>query len=393
MKGHGIAMAVVLATICGTGCTYNKKAIGNEDDKVGAIRMLREYKERISRTIDIWNPGKSVGAEKTNAMVGEKWDIYIGSIDNPVGGKSVAKRLKKIDITPAGADKSSEMRIYDPHLRIDEQQRNAYILVEPCYFKGEPRRYDCDIQEIRVELAKWDSKEILRAKGKILVDPEFKVSFPQVYEVGKRRFMSLESGQEKSVYSYEIGLGAGGYKIGRQKKVITAREEIYDPIVFSEAGKAWLLANTKDRLVVCEAELGRMGMIADTVFKWDTDCKEHELGLRRYERNAGTLFRKNGAIYRFTMNNSESYGKSIDLTKITRLDKNDFRQELVENDFAKASIESEISGAVKYHHASIVKKKGAHGYYIAIDAAVPTYTYTHGKKFTQVRTGWNKIRR
>ena len=85
------------------------------------------------------------------------------------------------------------------------------------------------------------------------------------------------------------------------------------------------------------------------------------------------------------MNNSDVYGKSIDLVTINKLDLNDYEQQVIKKNILQSELKFIDEDIIKYHHISIVDKND-NIFTILIDTATKNITRMHGKKIVPFKS-------
>lgn len=315
-----------------------------------------------------------------DVLVGETWDIYLLRVKGLLTNKPEIVSHKLLQLEPENIVSGSELRSYDPtYIKSKSNNDISFIAYEPCYFKNDLKdiKYDCNLQFFNLahKEFKIDNKKI---ETKIFFDPDYKVSFPSEFSVNNQTYYLFESANEKEVkITDENKMNA--------KSILKYNVGIYDPIVLKDEKIFYLIGNTENNkennLVICQSKKSKF--IKNKEFE-NKNCAEYDFGNSRYERNAGSIFIEDGRIYRFTMNNSTTYGKSVDLVEITNLSKQNYQQEPIFNDILSKELLKIDTNIIKYHHISIIDKEPNNTHLIIIDAAKPTFNRIHGKKIQKI---------
>ena len=311
-----------------------------------------------------------------DVLVGETWDIYLLRVKGLLTNKPEIVNHKLLLLEPDNIVKGSELRSYDPtYIKSKSNKYNAFIIYEPCYFKNDLKglKYDCNLQYFYLNTKDFKNYD-KKIKTKIFFDPDYKVSFPTEFSVYNQTYYLFESANEKEVKIIDKNTT-------NAKSILKYNLGIFDPIVLKDDNNLYLIGNTENNFVICQTTKNKF--IQKKAFK-NENCEEYDLGQSRYERNAGSIFNENGKTYRFTMNNSKTYGKSVDLVEITNLNKQNFQQKIIKNNFLLNELLKIDKNIIKYHHISIIEKESKNTHLIIIDAAKPNFSRIHGKKIQKI---------
>ena len=321
-------------------------------------------------------------------LVGMKWDIYLAEIENLISPKPIIKNIKKLNIIPENALINSEIRNYDPFvISFGEANDTINVLFESCYFDNQSLIqkpiYKCDIQIVDFNYKSEINEKLFKSKK--LFSPEFKVSFPYPAKIlGKSGFL-VESATEAETRFITFE----GNLIKEEKdlnQIVIAKDfrGYYDPALITIENDHYLLISNQEHTLLCNTKnINRENINRknDDEYLFNSDnCKEYEFGEKRFERNAGSIFKFNSKIYRFTMNNQKTYGESVDLVEIQKINSKNFTQKVIKKNFLKNQFNKLGYDFSKYHHISIIGDINQDTTFILFDAAVPFYNYDHGKK-------------
>jgi len=142
---------------------------------------------------------------------------------------------------------------------------------------------------------------VIQENGKTFVMPE-------MAEHGSQQLLELDQNQNVTNKHHLLGL---------------EHEKLIDPILLHQDSNWWLFA-------------GRRGTEFDHLFLWSSSnlfgpYKEHQMNPIVIDpsraRNGGAILRIDNELFRVGQNNCREYGDGITVSKITRLDHDDFREE------------------------------------------------------------------
>ena len=360
----------------------------NDIDKATSVRSNGPLKLHYNIDENILSVTSNFIRRNSSILVGQKWDIYIAEIENFISPKPIIKNIKKLNIIPENALINSEFRNYDPFvISFDEANNTINVLYESCYFDSKSLIlkpiFKCDIQIVNFNYKSEINEKLLKSKK--LFSPKYKVSFPYPVEIlGKRGFLVESASEEETrLISFEGNLINAKNDLNQ---IVIAKDfkGYYDPALITIENDHYLLISNQEHLLVCNSKKINSKNINrrnDDEYLFNSEnCKEYELGDKRFERNAGSIFKFNSKIYRFTMNNQKTYGESVDLVEIQEINPKNLTQKVIKKNFLKNEFKKLGYDFSKYHHISLIGDINKDTTYILFDAAVPFYSHSHGKK-------------
>lgn len=150
----------------------------------------------------------------------------------------------------------------------------------------------------------------------------FHLSYPQVFKAGGAFFMVPESRQAKEIRLYQ----AQDFPLKWKLKKIIKQGEYSDPTLAFYDRRWWVFAN-----------IAPYGLAILSASRLDGDFVFHKsspfyLGDSSRARPAGRILTIDGKLHRFVQDNRSGYGKSVRLTKVTKLNLHEFEEEILKPD-------------------------------------------------------------
>ena len=275
---------------------------------------------------------------KNKAIWGQKKKYSIGlykgdSIFNltPIKNNPI---LTKFDVTDVVAS-----FVADPF--IIKKDNKYYLFME---VKSKRKR---DIGEIG--LAIGDNLETLKYQ-KIIIQEDFHLSYPYIFEYKNEFFMFLESGENKDLRLYKAKNFPFEWEL---HKTFLEGKRLADPT---------LIYLDKFYLFVTNMDNNSLDIYTSTNLETLNFHSSHYKNDTSKNRNGGRIFIDNEKIYRFVQNCKNYYGEKVDMYEITKLNNNEFEEK-----FIKTILSPSKSGwnAKQMHNIDILKENNK--YYAIVD--------------------------
>lgn len=159
----------------------------------------------------------------------------------------------------------------------------------------------------------------------VVLEREYHLSYPFVFEYEGRLFMLPESAANRTVELYRCTRFPDQWEHAR-----TLFHDIYavDATLLQHAGKAWLFANVKDE---GGSSLNALHVywaaspLSETWHPHPANPVVRDIGSAR---PAGRIFVQDGKLIRPSQDSSRRYGRSLKFNHITRLDETGYSEEL-----------------------------------------------------------------
>ncbi len=172
----------------------------------------------------------------------------------------------------------------------------------------------------RIAIAEFDGEKIINKK--IILDDKKHLSYPFVIHHEGLIYMICESVKARKLILFEIDKKTFVLKKIRE---IFSDKKIIDPTLFFHKNKFWLFYTTG------EEPMSKLHIaFSDSLFgEFTLHPKNPVKNDLASSRPAGTMFERDGKIYRPTQNCSNSYGGSIVINCVTELSEENFSEEFV----------------------------------------------------------------
>lgn len=307
---------------------------------------------------------KFAGLFSDSVVILDEWKIYQLEIccDFPKDFKVSKYDEIKLDKFIGRGD--GEIRFYDPFVFYKNGIKN--ILYETCFFDLEIK-YDCTIN-----LAKIISDKVV--ENKILHNPNYKISYPQIVVIEGNIFVTLE----------EIGSEDGFpgiYEIKDDKLILInkpIKTKLYDTTYFYHE-KIYYAFGTDSN--------GNLRLYYGKDPRKENFI-EHKLSPltkdKKLNRMAGNIIKIKDKIYRFSMNNEKTYGEGINLVEIKILSKNNYEEILINEKIFSQTLIDDITNL--RHHIVLDGNDFESGKIkVIIDGSNLWPMTLHGKKMRKIK--------
>jgi hypothetical protein len=175
----------------------------------------------------------------------------------------------------------------------------------------------------RGEIGVASSKDLCEwsYRGVVLSEP-FHLSYPYVFKVNNDYYMVPESRQNREIRLYKATKFPNSWRMERVLK----RGNYSDPSLVFYQNKWWIFAN-----------LAPYGLAVFSSPSLDRKFIEHKqsplyLGDSSRARPAGRILNIDGELYRFVQDNRGGYGRSVRMFRVSVLNQEEIREELVSPD-------------------------------------------------------------
>lgn len=172
----------------------------------------------------------------------------------------------------------------------------------------------------RIFIADFDGEKLMNKR--IILDDKKHLSYPFTFYHGDNVYMTCESSKSQKLNLYLIDK-----KTIQLKKIreIFSDKGAIDPVIFFHKERFWIFYTTS-----AGADYELNISFSDSLFGEFKDHPKNPVKLDKMSaRSAGNIFVANGEIYRPSQNCSNSYGGSIIINRITKLDEENFSEEFV----------------------------------------------------------------
>jgi hypothetical protein len=173
-----------------------------------------------------------------------------------------------------------------------------------------------------ISVVELDRKGVVSGPAKVL-DREYHLSYPFVFEWNNNYYMVPESAANKTVELYRCKSFPFEWEL---EKVLLADVRAKDATLAEVDGRWWMFVSIAEHSIPDELYL----FSADSPLgPWTPHQRNPVKSDVRGSRPAGGLFNWNGELYRPAQNSSGRYGYAISLNRVTRLDDEGFAEEQV----------------------------------------------------------------
>ena len=172
----------------------------------------------------------------------------------------------------------------------------------------------------RIAIAEFDGEKIINKK--IILDDKKHLSYPFVIHHEGLIYMICESIKARKLILFEIDKKTF---VPKKIREIFSDKKIIDPTLFFHKNKFWLFYTTG------EESMSKLHIaFSDSLFgEFTLHPKNPVKNDLASSRPAGTMFERDGKIYRPAQNCSNSYGGSIVINCVTELSEENFSEEFV----------------------------------------------------------------
>jgi hypothetical protein len=192
--------------------------------------------------------------------------------------------------------------------------------------------------EIELFVEEYDKEEKKGSILKIVLNKKFEItqtqtvlklnyhiSYPFIFKLNGNWFMIPETSDSRKVSLYKEDYN-GDFILIRD---LLVNDHYYDPTIVHYEGKYWLFVTRKSKGGLHDCEL--CCFYSNDLVK--EELTPHPLNPVKMDitssRPAGSIFIEDGVLYRPSQNGSISYGGSISINKITKLNEKEFSEEVI----------------------------------------------------------------
>ena len=209
--------------------------------------------------------------------------------------------------------------------------KNANSFADPFIFRSANKQLNLVYEEFsmidlkqhgRILVSVLDNNFLPQSTADLLVS-DTHTSYPFVFIEDNITYIIPETSKKKKVSCYQYDEAS---KSLINERVLINNLPLLDSTIFKYEGKYWLFATLADH----QFDHSKLYIYyADSLFG---TYKPHALNSVKYgldgTRPAGNLFVIDGEIYRPAQNCKDYYGKSLTINKITKLNENEFSEEV-----------------------------------------------------------------
>jgi hypothetical protein len=178
----------------------------------------------------------------------------------------------------------------------------------------------------------------------VVLEENFHLSFPFVFQNGADLFMIPETGEDNSIRLYRPNSDLTEWMF--YKKILSGNN-YKDSSIFIKDGTLYLFTTIKS-----EKTLTLRLYFSDDIDKtWLEHPSSPICSGSKIARNGGSVFSFNGELYRPVQNCEKLYGENLAMYKISELSKEGYREELINEDIFPKNIPFYFLGG---HHFNFV---------------------------------------
>ena len=200
---------------------------------------------------------------------------------------------------------------------------------DPCAIKADDRyyvfleEYSYAKEKGHISVIELDRKKGVVEGPKTVLDRDYHLSYPCVFEWKNNYYMVPESAANKTVELYRCTSFPFEWKL---EKVLMTGVRAKDATLVEVDGTWWMFVSIADNCIPDELSL----FYAESPLgPWTPHPRNPVKSDVRGSRPAGPLFEWNGEIYRPAQNSSGRYGYAMSINRITKLDREGFQEEEV----------------------------------------------------------------
>ena len=246
-----------------------------------------------------------VGGKFRSAFSGDQWALAYRFRTSPGDLNNTLYRFK--NLTPP-----KELFWADPSA-IKAGDRYYVFIEEYLYAK----------EKGHISVIELDPKRGMVGDPRIVLERDYHLSYPFVFEWNGEYFMVPESAANKTVELYRCTSFPFEWKL---EKVLMTDVRAKDATLVEVDGLWWMFVSIAENCIPDELSL----FYAKTPLgPWTPHPRNPVKSDVRGSRPAGALFEWNGEIYRPAQNSSGRYGYAMSINRVTKLDRESFQEEEV----------------------------------------------------------------
>jgi hypothetical protein len=246
-----------------------------------------------------------VGGKFRSAFTGDQWALAYRFKTSPGDVNNTLYRFK--NLTPP-----KELFWADP-CAIKAGDRYYVFLEEYSYAKAKGH----------ISVIELDPKKGMVQEPKTVLDRDYHLSYPFVFEWNDNYYMVPESAANKTVELYRCTSFPFEWKL---EKVLMTDVRAKDATLVEVDGLWWMFVSLAENCIPDELSLFYAN---SPLGPWTPHPRNPVKSDVRGSRPAGGLFEWNGEIYRPAQNSSGRYGYAMSINRITKLDREGFHEEEV----------------------------------------------------------------
>jgi hypothetical protein len=161
-----------------------------------------------------------------------------------------------------------------------------------------------------------------------IIEEKYHLSYPFVFQEQDDYYMIPESMENKSIDLYKCSVFPDKWE---KVKVLMNNINAVDPTLFFYNNKYWLFVNVRENEGASEWD--ELFLYYADDFKsdaWTSHPQNPIVSDVKKARPAGRIFKQNGQYYRPSQNCSGHYGRGMTINRITVLNENEYKEEVVQ---------------------------------------------------------------
>ena len=280
-------------------CTPENQLYCPYSNRLFRMPTNREMVPRLSRLA-----AKLVASKFQHMLNSEQWTLAYRFRSGPCDANNTLYRFKNL-LPP------KESFWADPCV-IQVAERYYVFIEEYLYATGKGH----------VSVIELDRKGVVNGPTKVL-ERDYHLSYPFVFEWNNEYYMVPESAANKTIELYRSTSFPFEWQL---EKVLMTDIRAADATLAEIDGTWWMFASIAEHSIPDELFL----FFADTPLgPWTAHPRNPVKSDVRGSRPAGKLFDWNGSVYRPAQDSSGRYGYAMSINRITKLDREGFREEQV----------------------------------------------------------------